>query len=197
MNRISTLFLFVLLTGCAWVPAESTEEPSVATSTQLTLELTQCVEGLERTLKEREDWIKEAERSWKIARKLLQEPNRIPNHKMAALHQLIKRDHEGARDWQPRPKELWLYAHAPTGEDAYLVLISHSKRSTGEPINHDRCVFKDGDGLVDQAHHMDDWHGFMHPNGPQTFNANTMTGLEEAEYWQKECARLVDLALNN
>lgn len=166
-----------------------------------------CTEDLMAMQQERDDWARTAMQSWKMARELSQQNHLVDLDSIAALHKQVSE----APDATHRvviSELMSLYIHAPEEQDPYLILITYRTAVHEDTFTHtnmiratsgnlDRCVFTDSNGSVDQANHMQDDEMPEHPNGPQTFNAATMTGLEEAEYWQKECARLVAIALNN
>ena len=193
MRRIVFLVLCAMLMACSEAPTQ----PQAETPPMVEVHnLSELLRDLEHATQERDRYKRELEKVWDSARRWEQREYLVHPNTLSQLHDLTVAQAGRMHNVQLQP-DLWLYLHAPLDEDPYLILITYAKPQVDDvvldSINLDRCVFTDADGNVDRGGHMQDENMPEHPNGPQTFNADHLIGLEEAGFWQERCQQIINI----
>lgn len=188
MRSIHSLFFLILILGCGPNDAELEARRSLIRKVDRT------EQRLRETRADRDAWKARAEDYWDRARRAQQRPHEINAATLEQLRRQVSSTMDNMVTIDSAPNQQLLLSTRSSKEHFRLVVFYNKMTPS---ISTDVCIFDNPDGLVDRA-----WHTWAdgapeHPNGTQELNASNMTGLEEAEYWQKECTRLAGLALNN
>lgn len=184
--RLICSFLLILMMGCGPSDAELEARRSLTD----TLDMTE--QELRETRADRDAWKERAESYWNRARQEIQSPHRVDAPKLTELRSRGRDGGMAESQITPHKQSSVRLPHP-----GYLELTAQHGTEDGRVIGWDRCTFMHNDGLVFSAYRTTGPSMPEHPDGPQTLNANTLVGLDEAVFWQKTCKGYVEEVLNN